>query len=35
MIVAIVGNAAEHATAIIMAYGIKMNIAVEIAIGST
>lgn len=35
IIVAIVGNAAEHATAIIMAYKNKMNIAVEIAIGSS
>lgn len=35
IIVAIVGNAAEHASAIIFAYKNKMNIAVEIAIGST
>ncbi|QED46807.1 calcium/proton exchanger [Cytobacillus dafuensis] len=35
VIVAIVGNAAEHATAIIMAYKNKMDIAVEIAVGST
>ncbi|MGM9988452.1 MAG: calcium/proton exchanger [Bacillaceae bacterium] len=35
IIVAIVGNAAEHATAILMAYKNKMNIAVEIAVGST
>ncbi|NMH67346.1 calcium/proton exchanger [Bacillus sp. RO3] len=35
IIVAIVGNAAEHASAIIMAYKNKMDIAVEIAIGST
>ncbi|WP_102273268.1 calcium/proton exchanger [Cytobacillus massiliigabonensis] len=35
VIVAIVGNAAEHASAIIMAYKNKMDIAVEIAIGST
>lgn len=35
IIVAIVGNAAEHASAIIMAYKNKVNIAVEIAIGST
>jgi len=35
IIVAIVGNAAEHASAIIMAYKNKMNIAVEIAVGST
>lgn len=35
VIVAIVGNAAEHASAVIMAYKNKMDIAVEIAIGST
>ncbi|MFD1708300.1 calcium/proton exchanger [Siminovitchia sediminis] len=35
IIVAIVGNAAEHASAIIMAYKNKMEVAVEIAIGST
>ncbi|MCH1624241.1 calcium/proton exchanger [Fredinandcohnia quinoae] len=35
IIVAIVGNAAEHASAILMAYKNKMNIAVEIAVGST
>ncbi|RBW68963.1 calcium/proton exchanger [Bacillus taeanensis] len=35
IIVAIVGNAAEHASAIIMAYKNRMNIAVEIAVGST
>ncbi|MEW9108130.1 calcium/proton exchanger [Cytobacillus gottheilii] len=35
VIVAIVGNAAEHASAIIMAYKNKMDIAVEIAVGST
>lgn len=35
IIVAIVGNAAEHASAILMAYKNKMNVAVEIAIGST
>lgn len=35
IIVAIVGNAAEHASAIIMAYKNKMDIAVEIAMGST
>lgn len=35
IIVAIVGNAAEHASAIIMAAKNKMNVAVEIAIGST
>ncbi|CAM4336126.1 cation transporter [Bacillus manliponensis] len=35
IIVAIVGNAAEHASAIIMAYKNKVDIAVEIAVGST
>lgn len=35
IIVAIVGNAAEHASAIIMAYKNKMDVAVEIAVGST
>jgi Ca2+:H+ antiporter len=35
IIVAIVGNAAEHASAIILAYKNKMDIAVEIAVGST
>ena len=35
IIVAIVGNAAEHASAIIMAVKNKMDIAVEIAVGST
>lgn len=35
IIVAIVGNAAEHASAIIMAFKNKMDIAVEIAVGST
>ncbi|MEH6891153.1 calcium/proton exchanger [Bacillus sp. JJ864] len=35
IIVAIVGNAAEHASAIVMAYKNKVNIAVEIAVGST
>lgn len=35
IIVAIVGNAAEHASAIIFAYKNKLEIAVEIAIGST
>lgn len=35
IIVAIVGNAAEHASAVMMAYKNKMDIAVEIAIGST
>lgn len=35
IIVAIVGNAAEHASAVMMAHKNKMDIAVEIAIGST
>ena len=35
IIVAIVGNAAEHASAILMAFKNKMDVAVEIAIGST
>lgn len=35
IIVAIVGNAAEHSSAILMAFKNKMDIAVEIAIGST
>jgi Ca2+:H+ antiporter len=35
IIVAIVGNAAEHASAILMAVKNKMDVAVEIAIGST
>ncbi|WP_416829063.1 calcium/proton exchanger [Ectobacillus polymachus] len=35
IIVAIVGNAAEHASAVMMAYKNKVNVAVEIAIGST
>lgn len=35
IVVAIVGNAAEHASAIVMAYKNKMDIAVEIAVGST
>ncbi|MGF7013550.1 calcium/proton exchanger [Ornithinibacillus bavariensis] len=35
IIVAIVGNAAEHASAIIMAFKNKMDVAIEIAIGST
>lgn len=35
IIVAIVGNAAEHASALIMAMKNKMDVAVEIAIGST
>ncbi|HWO74577.1 MAG TPA: calcium/proton exchanger [Bacillus sp. (in: firmicutes)] len=35
IIVAIVGNAAEHVSAVLMAYKNKMDIAVEIAIGST
>ncbi|MBY7144863.1 calcium/proton exchanger [Virgibacillus sp. NKC19-3] len=35
IIVAIVGNAAEHASAVIMAFKNKMDVAVEIAVGST
>ncbi|WP_412103398.1 calcium/proton exchanger [Rossellomorea aquimaris] len=35
IIVAIVGNAAEHASAVIMAYKNKLDVAVEIAVGST
>lgn len=35
IIVAIVGNAAEHASAIMMAYKNRMGVTVEIAIGST
>ncbi len=35
IIVAIVGNAAEHASAVLMAMKNKMDVAVEIAIGST
>lgn len=35
IVVAIVGNAAEHASAIIFAFKNKMDIAVEIAVGST
>jgi len=35
IIVAIVGNAAEHASAIMMAFKNKMGVAVEIAVGST
>ena len=35
VIVAIVGNAAEHASALLMAYKNKMDVAVEIAVGST
>ena len=35
IIVAIVGNAAEHASAILMAFKNKMDVAVEIAVGST
>ena len=35
IIVAIVGNAAEHASAVTMAFKNKMDVAVEIAIGST
>ena len=35
IIVAIVGNAAEHASAVLMAFKNKLDVAVEIAIGST
>lgn len=35
IIVAIVGNAAEHASAILMAYKNKMDAAIEIAVGSS
>lgn len=35
IIVAIVGNAAEHASAVLMAFKNKMDVAMEIAIGST
>lgn len=35
IIVAIVGNAAEHSSAVIMAFKNKMDVAVEIAVGST
>lgn len=35
VIVAIVGNAAEHASAVLMAFKNKMDVAVEIAVGST
>jgi Ca2+:H+ antiporter len=35
VIVAIVGNAAEHASAVLMAFKNKMDVAMEIAIGST
>lgn len=35
IIVAIVGNAAEHASAVLMAYKNKLDVSVEIAIGST
>ena len=35
IIVAIVGNAAEHASAVLFAYKNKMDIVVEIAVGST
>lgn len=35
IIVAIVGNAAEHASALVMAYKNKMDISVEISVGST
>nr|WP_139822701.1 calcium/proton exchanger [Tuberibacillus sp. Marseille-P3662] len=35
IIVAIVGNAAEHSSAVMMAYQKRMNVAVEIAVGSS
>ncbi|MUV38540.1 Ca(2+)/H(+) antiporter ChaA [Lentibacillus sp. JNUCC-1] len=35
IIVAVVGNAAEHGSAVIMAFKNKMNVAIEIAVGST
>lgn len=35
IIVALVGNAAEHASAVFLAYKNKMDVAVEIAVGST
>ena len=35
IVVAIVGNAAEHASAIVMAYKNKVGVAVEIAVGSS
>ena len=35
IIVPIIGNAAEHSTAVVMAYKNKMDVAVEIAIGSS
>jgi len=35
ILVPIIGNAAEHSTAIMMAYKNKMNVAIEIALGSS
>lgn len=35
IVVPIIGNAAEHSTAVVMAYKNKMDVAVEIAIGSS
>ena len=35
ILVPIIGNAAEHSTAVVMAYKNKMDVAVEIAIGSS
>lgn len=35
IIVAIIGNAAEHTSAVVMAFKNKMDVAVEIAVGST
>ncbi|TDQ37476.1 calcium/proton exchanger [Aureibacillus halotolerans] len=35
ILVAIIGNAAEHASAVLMAYKNRMNVAIEIALGST
>ena len=35
ILVPIIGNAAEHSTAIVMAYKNKMDVAMEIAIGSS
>ncbi|BCN29355.1 calcium/proton exchanger [Anaeromicropila herbilytica] len=35
ILVPIIGNAAEHSTAVLMAYKNKMNVAIEIALGSS
>ena len=35
ILVPIIGNAAEHSTAVMMAYKNKMNVAIEIALGSS